>query len=226
MSRAHFLAIALSLVLVLPRLVRPAEAVRVWTELALEAPLSAGTRGSLRHESRWVDDLRRYGLHNYDLGLAWSPPRQRFSVALHFTQEFQRSGDRFLAESRPYADVLFRNTIREAELSWRTRVELRLFRDRRDRVRLRERIQLLLPYSLWRGGPQLFASEEVLFESDDGDLDQNRAVLGLVARWGALTASVYGMVVSEQREHWEHAPVFGLGLTWSFAGRPVMSGDP
>jgi hypothetical protein len=151
---------------------------------------------------------------------------ETLALSLHFLEEFDRTDGGFLAESRPYADALVRARLRGVELSNRVRLELRLREDREDLVRLRERVQLVLPWSLGRGGPRPFVSEEMLFETRGRGFDQNRAMLGLVARRGALTATAYGMLLSREDGGWDHTPVAGFTLTWSLAGRPMMSGEP
>jgi hypothetical protein len=151
---------------------------------------------------------------------------EELALSLHFLEEFERADGRFLAESRPYLDALIRRAWRGVEASNRTRVELRLLEDRENLVRLRDRVQLVLPWSLGPLGPRPFASEEVLFQNAGRGFDQNRAMLGLVARYGRLTVTAYGMLLSQKRDDWVHAPVLGASFTWSLAGRPMMSGEP
>jgi hypothetical protein len=196
---------------------------QLWPEVAVEAPIGRDFNASLQHESRFVEDVHRYGLHNYDLGVEWSA-NERLALSLHFLQEFERSGDRFLPESRPYADAVVHHPAGGLDLSSRTRVEARLLRHRPDLVRLRERVQVVFPWSLWPDGPRPYVSEEVFFETNGRWLDQNRATFGFTARRGALQAKLYGMIVSQKREHWENTTVLGLGLTWSFGGKPTPPG--
>jgi hypothetical protein len=201
-----------------------ADDLQLWSELALEAPIGSRFRAGLRQELRVYQDPARLGLYNYDLGVAWVRS-EGLAFSLHFLQEFDRSDGAFETESRPYADALVRATLRGAELSNRVRVELRLFEEGEDRVRLRERVQLVLPWALGRGGPRPFVSEELLFETEGRGFDQNRAMLGLVARRGTLTATVYGLLLSREDGGWDHTPVAGLSLTWSVGGRPMMTGE-
>ncbi len=219
------MALAIALTVAVPVFATAGEDFQLWTELGLEAPLGADFRAGVRHESRFVEDASRFGLHNYDVGIAWVRGEQ-LAVALHFLEELERADGRFRAESRPYVDALVRETLRGVEVSNRTRVELRLREDRETLVRLRDRVQLLLPWALGSQGPRPFVSEEVLFESDGRGFDQNRVMFGLVARRRALTVTGYGMLLSQERHGWVHAPVFGLAFTWSLAGRPMMSGEP
>lgn len=200
------------------------EEFQLWSEFGVEAPLGAHFRAGLRAELRFFEDARRLGLHNYDVGVAWVGG-ELLTLSVHFLEELQRDDDRALAESRPYADPSLRATLLGVELSNRTRVEWRLRDDREDRVRLRNRLQLVAPWAMGRRGPRPFVAEEVLFETRGRGFDQNRASFGLVARLGGLTASAYGMVLSQKGDRWEHTPVPGLSFAWSFAGSPRMSGE-
>jgi hypothetical protein len=199
---------------------------QLWTEVALEAPVGPRVRVGLRSELRFFEDASRFGLHSYDVGAAWLWS-ERVAFAFHFLEEFERVGGHFLAESRPYFDATVRGTRRGVELSNRMRVELRLLENRDDLVRVRDRLQLVLPWSLGPGGPRPFVSEELLFQTEGRGLDQNRAMVGLVVRRRALTFTAYGMLLSQDREDtWIHTPVAGLALTWCPGGPPMMSGDP
>jgi hypothetical protein len=222
-SSGRTLLLALAAAFAASRPCAATEDTQLWAEVGVEAPLGGGFRASVGHESRFTDDVHRYGLHGYDAGVSWAASK-RLTLALHFLEEFQRSGDRFFAESRPFADALFRHPLGAFEIALRTRVEARLLRDVRDRARVRERVQVVLPWALWRDGPRPFLSEEVLFESDGRGFDQNRLTLGLSGRRAALSASLYGMLLSNERDDWEHTAVFGVALTWSFAGAPTMTG--
>jgi hypothetical protein len=218
------LAPLVALALCGPNVAAPSEDFQLWSELGVEAPLGARFRVAAHAELRFFEDASRLGLHNYDVGVAWLQG-ERFALSLHFLEEFEREGDRVLAESRPYADALLRATLLGLDLSNRARVEWRLREDRPDLVRLRNRLQLVAPWSLGPRGPRPFLAEEVLFETKGRGFDQNRAMLGLVARFGGLTASGYGMLLSQKRDRWEHTPVLGFSFTWSVAGPPMMSGD-
>jgi hypothetical protein len=193
-----------------------------WSEAGVEVPVREHVRAALRSEARLLEDASRLRLYNGDLALA-RLLSEHAAIALGFTRERARSDGRSLLEDRPRVDLMLRAQLLGVELSSRQRLEARFLEARRDLWRYRHRLEAVAPLALWRAGPRPFLSEEIFVESDGRGFDHNRVQAGLRAAIRGLHLTAYCMLVSSDREGWEHAHALGFGLTWSLGGPPRMS---
>jgi len=165
---------------------------------------------------KWRDDASDFFLYS---GFIIPTVRltENVSLGAGYWLERKEAGDSWTTENRLLLPLTVGWTVNSWLLQWRNQLEYRDLENDQDRWRIRERITLKWPIEVGRLSVIPFVSEEPFYDFTVGQMDQNRAAIGLSVPWRKyVTWTVYYMNKADHNGDWSTVNVLGTEVALKF----------
>lgn len=174
--RLGLLALATALVL---RACAPARGadeggLEYWAKAVVEIPVTEHWEFSFDGRLTFDDDARRFADHQEDYVFAYSGLADWFAVGLGYKKKFDKEGDNWQAEDRPYLNLIVKGGLGGLRVGSRSRFEYRDVEDEDPVWRYRNKITVRPPVTLTPLKIQPYVADEIFVNFDEEDFNQHR----------------------------------------------------
>ncbi len=149
-----------------------------WPKVIVAIPLDEHWQFGFEERLSFADDARRLDNHQTDLVVTYSGLADWLSVGVGYKAVFERAGDDWLIENRPYLNVAVKTKLHGFGLTDRSRFEYRVPEDQDEVWRYRNRLTITSPMTLtpWKILP--YVAEEIFVNFDEEGFNQQRLYAG------------------------------------------------
>lgn len=172
---------------------------QLWAEVSLEDAVAEKTTFSVRSETRYGDDMSDRYVEWMQAGLAYALT-PCLSVGAHYRAQYTRTLDGWTEEQRPMVEATFKKDAKGFGLKDRNLLEYRRRKAQDEIVRYRNKLTIELPLKLtaWKIRP--YVADEIFIDSDQGELNRNRATIGLAAEILKARPELYVMWQADDKD--------------------------
>lgn len=192
---------------------------QVWHTQDQEWEIGKGTTLTQEEEWKYGNGASELFAQHYEWGVVWGFDK-RLDLGIAYRQAYDRDGDEWLAENRPYATATMKHDLWKFKFVGRNRLEYRHFDyDRDDLIRYRHRSMLKLPLEFRGLKITPHTSNEIFISSNGTGFNQDRVYFGLeIDPERHFNFDIYYMLqyLKLCEGKWSRANVLGLKLRLSF----------
>lgn len=172
---------------------------QLWAEVSLEDSVTENVKVKVSSETRFGDDMADRYVQLMQAGLTYAVSPS-LSLGAHYGAQYTRAIDGWTEEQRPMIEATLKKDIKGFSVKDRNQVEYRRRKELDDIVRYRNKLTIELPLRLteWKIRPYL--ADEVFVDSDQGELNRNRASAGLTAAVGRARPDLYVMWQADDKD--------------------------
>ncbi|MCX5696335.1 MAG: DUF2490 domain-containing protein [Candidatus Omnitrophica bacterium] len=150
---------------------------QIWNTDVEEFKVNKTSKITFEQEFRWGDNASEFYYQHYDVGYAYLLNKY-FNFGGGFRYIEQKTSGKFKEEDEPYLVAFMFWNPGGFNLSDRFRAEYRHFDYQTDSWRLRNKLDIKLPWKFTRFEFQPMVADEVFFKVNGGDLNENRLFAG------------------------------------------------
>lgn len=182
-----------------------------WPRISLEGGIGESWTVYLDEEFRIGEDMRERYFYRTDLGIGrriapW------LTLELHYWHSFAKSGGVWVEEQRPFANLIAVWKIGSFSFRDRSRIELRIFREKEDKRVYRNALTITPPVRWTSFQIQPYVTDEIFIHLDEGAFIRNRIYVGLKGRpRDGIGIDLYYMLQKDdKRTMWYDTNVAGI----------------
>jgi len=143
-------------------------------------------------EFRLKDDAEEYYLHT-EVGVGYRV-HPWMSLGARFRQAFTEEGGDWLKEFRPQVQLVLEHVRKHFGILSRQRFENRIFSDRANQVRYRNKLEIGFPLIVGSAAVSPYVADEIFVElHDDPGFEKNRIYAGLAMIFAKTESVSYGL---------------------------------
>lgn len=170
------ICVLMALWMILPIQTHATESMREnWTKFQISKKIHQKVKINFKTELRYANPFDHY-FNYFDLGASWKI-KKWMTVSANFRHITKESGDAWLKEYWPYADLKLAKPIRLFSIANRSRLEIR-YREKKDDLYLyRNKVELKFPKCINRK-LQPFLADDIFYDLKNTDVYRNRIHIG------------------------------------------------
>jgi hypothetical protein len=192
---------------------------QIWHTQEQEWEIGKGTTLTQEEEWKYGNGASELFSQHYEWGAIWGFDK-RLDLGITYRQAYEREGDEWLAENRPYVTATLKHDLWKFRFVGRNRIEYRHFDyDRDDFIRYRHRSMLKLPLEFRGLKITPHASNEFFISSNGTGFNQDRVYFGVeIDPEKHFNFDVYYMLqyLKIEKDKWWYANVLGFKLKVAF----------
>jgi hypothetical protein len=150
-----------------------------WPKATVLAPIGARWLLGFEEKLSIADDAGRLDDHQTDFVVTYLGLADWLAVGLGYKAQFDRAGDDWPREDRPYLNVAVKTKIRGFGVIDRSRFEYRMPEDEEDSWRYRNKLIVTSPLTFTALKIQPYAAQEVFYSFDGAGFEQHRLFGGV-----------------------------------------------
>ena len=189
-----------------------------WNTESASVKINDHWKFNIEEEFRWGDDIRDFYYQHTDVGLNYSGLADWLDVGFNYRAVFEEKSDDWTWENRPHINANLKMKFDDISVSNRSRLEFRIFREKEDKPRYRNKTTIKFPVKWTRYAWQPYIADEIFYNFDSARMTRNRVYAGF---GGEITDNVKGefyyMLQSNRSSGvWTDTNVLGSKLKISF----------
>ncbi|HPM42275.1 MAG TPA: DUF2490 domain-containing protein [Candidatus Omnitrophota bacterium] len=192
---------------------------QIWNTQGQEWEIGKGTTLTQEEEWKYGDVASELFSQHYEWGVIWGFDN-RLDLGITYRQVYEKDGDDWLSENRPYATATLKHDLWKFKFVGRNRIEYRHFDyDREDFIRYRHRSMLKLPIDFKGIKITPHISNEIFIVSNGDGFSQDRAYIGLEfdpERHFNFDIYYMAQYLKRSEDKWSYVNVLGFKLRVSF----------
>ncbi len=150
-----------------------------WAKAVFEIPVTEHWEFSFDGRLTFGDDARRLADHQEDYVFTYSGSADWFAVGLGYKKEFEKDGDDWQIEDRPYLNLTVKGRLCDLRVGSRSRFEYRDIEDEDPVWRYRNKVDVTSPVTFTPLKVLPYIADEVFINFDEEDFNQHRLYGGL-----------------------------------------------
>jgi len=187
-----------------------------WNSLALKHEFNDTVALDIGSVQKSRDDMSDFFLYSAFI-IPTVKLAENVSLGAGYWLERKESGDSWTTENRFLLPLTIGWTVKPWLFQLRNQLEYRDLENEQDRWRIRERITLKWPVEIGQLSVVPFVSEEPFYDFAVGQMNQNRAAVGLSVPWGKHTTwTVYYMNKADHNGDWSTVNIVGTEVAFKF----------
>ena len=191
---------------------------QAWLSTSVEGKTSDKKwKVKLEEEVRIGENVSEIFYNHTDFGATYKVV-DFFSLGLNYRQVFGRSKGKWIPEYRPYIHGTFHLKLLDFALDNRNRLEYRIFKDKKDVWRYRNKTTLTFPWKWTSLEIQPYVADEIFIDTERGRVNRNRLYGGIKFKLmeHLKAQTFYLWQANESKGKWFDANVIGVKLKVGF----------
>jgi hypothetical protein len=145
-----------------------------WAKAIFEIPVAEHWEFNLEGRLTFDDDAHRLADHQEDYLFTYSGLADWFAVGLGYKKKFDKEGDDWQAEDRPYLNLIVEDKLCGLHIGSRSRFEYRDVEDEEIVWRYRNKVAVWSPVTFTPLKIQPYVADEIFINFDEEDFNQHR----------------------------------------------------
>ena len=190
-----------------------------WNTEAASVKINDEWKLNIEEEFRFGDNVSDFYYQHSDVGFSYSGLADWLDVGIHYRAVLEEKSDDWTWENRPHINATLKTKIHELKVSNRSRLEFRIFREKEDKARYRNKTTIKFPVKWTKYQWQPYVADEIFYDFENVRVTRNRLYAGV---GGKLTKEISGgfyYVLQSNRSSsggWTDTNVLGTKLKLSF----------
>ena len=189
-----------------------------WPKAAFTIPIDEQWQFYIEERLSVADDVRRLDDHQTDFAVTYLGLADWLSVGVGYKAFFEKDGDNWWVEDRPYLNVAVKAKIHGFGVTDRSRFEYRIPEDEDEVWQYRHKLTITSPttFTPWKVLP--YVAEEVFISFDEEDFNQQRVYTGffIPLHKQVRLELFYLWRLDKEDDDWHDTNVLGSWLYFQF----------
>lgn len=189
-----------------------------WNTESASVKINDYWKFNIEEEFRFGDNARDFYYQHSDIGLSYSGLAEWLDVSANYRAVLEEKSGDWAWENRPHLNAALKIEWNNMKLSNRSRLEFRIFQEKEDKLRYRNKTTIKFPVKWTRFKLQPYLADEIFIDFESAEMTRNRVYAGFGGKYSEnISGSLYYILQSSKSSGtWKDTNVLGTKIKVSF----------